>query len=669
MRKILTGIVFAIILLLGVSSYSLMLRAQQRAEQELTGSFAALRVALGSGSIGKVEVDLRNRTFKVSDIELQTASTPRTTFKIRELTATGIDLPADWRLSAERIEALDVEIGGSIGPQPAVDIVYKAPRITITDFSGPIALLRPVDTSSFMDVMRLVLEHFVATAATSVAIPTLTATLSPSTPGPQPTGPARFTYTDIELRDIRNGHVADMSIERTQFTITTPAEALGRITGEGGRASTADFDAGVLLAVLDSAKPKDDRLLHLQGRSMAGPYTVRFENGGGIQIGAIEVDNVGVRPAKLRFAELMALTEALRPRIGRPDSTAEMDKIANLMADIHEGISIGLFEVRGVTLNVPQTPPFRLGAFRMKGLENGKLVEVAVENVEGQTPQQQPFKIGRFALKGLDVANMDRSAGQLGAGGPTPEKIASLIPLLEGVEITDLIGPYKDTRSTINIESFAASWGKFVGPIPTAARVTARISGPLDVSDPNVLMLLAGAGITSAIVNFDLGAYWTEATSDFALAPMRLEIGNLFSLAARVSVGNVPRELFTVDPDQAMLAARQVEAGLAEFELRDDGALDLAITQFARQQAQPERAARTALIDILNQAAAPLIAGNPELQPAVAAIARFIETPRSTLTIRMIPKGHVPLQMAIEAATADPTTALSHFRVEVTASR
>jgi hypothetical protein len=671
MRKIVSFIVFATVVV-GVGFYSLALRAQQRAEQQVNSVFAALRDALGSGTIGKVEFDLRQRTFKVTGIELQTSgksgagiNTSGATFKVRELIATGIDIPADWRLSADRIEALDVEISGSLDLQPAMNFVYKAPRIILTDYRGPIAPLRPVNTSSAFDVARLVLEHIVASAATSVSIPTLIATLSPATPGPQPLGPVTYTYTDFALHDIRNGRVADMSVERAQFTMTTPPEVFGKISGEVGKTTVADFDAGALLAVLDPAKNKDDRLLRLQGRSTAGPYTLRFDNGGSLQIAGIEVGSIGVRPSKLRFTELVELTEALAPRAGAPTVKPDPTEIANLLADMHEGISMDLFEIRGVTLNVPQTPPFKLGAFRIKGLDHGKLAELAIEGAEGQTPQQQPFKLGRFALKGIDLANMVRATAQFATGPETPEKFAALAALLEGAEIKDLIAPYKNTRSNVRIDTFAVSWGQFVGPIPTAAHVTARISGPLDIGDPDVVKLLAGAGITSATVNLDLGAAWTEATKVFALAPASLELSNLFSLAARVSLGNVPREMFSLNPTQATLAAAQVEAGLIELVLRDAGALDLAIAQIAKQQGQPVPAARMALIESLNQAAVPLIAANPDLRPVVTAIARFIEAPRSALTLRVIPKGHVPLQSIIESAAGDPAAVLSQFRIEV----
>src|SRR5207302_520448 len=137
----------------------------------------------------------------------------------------------------------DLEISGSLGLQPAMNMVYKAPRIVLTDYNGPIALLRPVDASSALDVMRLVLQHIVASTATSVTIPTLSATLSAAGPDAQPIGPISYTYMDVGLRGIRDGRVADMSIEHAQFTITTPPDVLGRITGEVGRASLADFDA------------------------------------------------------------------------------------------------------------------------------------------------------------------------------------------------------------------------------------------------------------------------------------------------------------------------------------------------------------------------------------------------------------------------------------------
>ena len=62
------------------------------------------------------------------------------------------------------------------------------------------------------------------------------------------------------------------------------------------------------------------------------------------------------------------------------------------------------------------------------------------------TPQG-PVKLGRFALKSLDVANLMRLSAQFAnpAQPPSPDQVAGLFPLLEGVEIKGLVAPFKNT--------------------------------------------------------------------------------------------------------------------------------------------------------------------------------------------------------------------------------
>ena len=170
-------------------------------------------------------------------------------------------------------------------------------------------------------------------------------------------------------------------------------------------------------------------------------------------------------------------------------------ELTGKIADIYEGISIGEFEFRGMSLTMPQTPPFKLGAVRISGFENGRFAEIAMEGLEGQTPDQQSVKVGRFALKGFDMAGIVRQAGRFDGAKPTPDQIASLMAMLEGIEIKDVVAPYKNTKGPVNIETFAVSWDQFVRPIPTAARVTARISGPIELADPEFWKVLAAAGI------------------------------------------------------------------------------------------------------------------------------------------------------------------------------
>ena len=95
------------------------------------------------------------------------------------------------------------------------------------------------------------------------------------------------------------------------------------------------------------------------------------------------------------------------------------------------------------------------------------------------------------------------------------------------------------------IDTLNLSWGQFVGPIPTRARVTVRMNGPVDASDPEPFKLLAAAGLTSASVTFDLGAAWTEGARSFALEPATLDIGSVLTAAvAPVACERAARDIF-----------------------------------------------------------------------------------------------------------------------------
>src|SRR4029079_2650662 len=185
---------------------------------------------------------------------------------------------------------------------------------------------------------------------------------------------------------------------------------------------------------------------------------------------------------------LMAIVAAAPP----PGTTPTIEQTRDLLgkaAGIYEGIRVGSAEVRGLAMDTPQGP-FRIGAIRLANLENGKIAEFALEDLDAKAPQG-PVKIVRFALKGLDIANLMRTSGQLAQAGrdPSPEQLAALLPVLGGTEIDNVVAPYKNTNKPVTIGTLNISWGQFVGPIPTKARVTVKMSGPAALRDQDPLDL------------------------------------------------------------------------------------------------------------------------------------------------------------------------------------
>ena len=159
MVKILSGLVAAIVIAVG-GFFGFQFYTQHRIASEVEAAFEQIRAAGGKASHGKVSFDLLSRTVTIADIAAQSAAQPPVSVKIASLTASGVSQPDAARFSAESIEIADVEIGAAMGPQPALSLTYKVPRITVKDYSGPAGLQRPPASSSFTDVYRSALEQF-----------------------------------------------------------------------------------------------------------------------------------------------------------------------------------------------------------------------------------------------------------------------------------------------------------------------------------------------------------------------------------------------------------------------------------------------------------------------------------------------------------------------------
>jgi hypothetical protein len=373
------------------------------------------------------------------------------------------------------------------------------------------------------------------------------------------------------------------------------------------------------------------------------------------------VDDISVRPSRLQLPALLALM----PAAGATPTPVQAREMMDKMANIYEGMRVGTAEMRGISVDTPEGP-FKLAAVRFN-LENGKVGEFAIEGLDGRSPKG-PIKVGRFALKSLDIAGLLRMAAQFSNPGqqpPSPDQFLGMFPLLAGVEVKGVVAPFKNTGKPVTLDNFNLDWGQFVGPVPSQARLITKMVTPIDVSDPTTKPLIA-AGISSIAFDCDLGASWTEASRSFVLEPVALEVGGLVKLSARVSVANVPRQIFSFNAQQAATMAAQVEAGGIELTLRDLGGVDLAVAHYARTRTQniSREAARKAIVDDIRSSAATSGTNNPDAVAAAEALARFIETPRTTLTLKLTPLGKVPAMQLFQMLKTDPLDALSKFRIE-----
>ena len=304
-----------------------------------------------------------------------------------------------------------------------------------------------------------------------------------------------------------------------------------------------------------------------------------------------------MRPSRLQLPALLAIISAGRGAAPTPAQTRDLIEKA---ARIYEGMRIGNAEMRGLSAETPQGP-MKLSAIRFN-LENGKVGEFAVEGLDARSPNA-PVKLGRFALKSLDIANLLRMSAQFSnpAQKPSPDQVLGMLALLEGVELKGLVAPYINTGKPLNIDTVNLSWGQFVGPIPSKAHLTAKMAMPVDARDPALTPLLQ-AGIDAVALDLDLGAAWTESSRAFVLEPVAIELGGLLK-ATRGSRSPTCRGAYSRSIRSRPPMAAQIEAGTLELSLRDNGAVDLAVAQYARAQNVTAEAARRAIVDSIKAAA------------------------------------------------------------------
>jgi hypothetical protein len=653
MVRILLGLVAAVVIAVG-GFFGFEYYTQHRIAAEVETAFEQIRASGGKASHGKVSFDLRSRTLRIEDIVTESATQPPVRVKIASVVASGVAQPEADRVSADTVEASDIEIGNQTGVTTGGNLTYKIPHLVMKDYSGP-ARMQPSSTSaSIVDAYRSRLQQFAAISAASISAPSITGVMNFGG-----TLSGEFAYSGAGLQDVKSGKIAVMQVEKVSFKVDTQhAGKPDKMTGGIANLATRDFDAAALIAVLDPQKSSEDRYVRAYGKTTAGPYTISSAEGVRMRIDALTVDEVAVRPSRLQLGALLATLQSAETAQPLPAQARELVEKA---ATIYEGMRVGTAEMRGLSAETPQGP-LKLAAIRFN-LEDGKVGEFAIEGLDMNTPKG-PFKLGRFALKSLDIANFMRVSAQFAnpAQAPAPELIAALFPLIGGVEVKAVTAPFRNTGRFVNLDSFDVNWGQFVGPIPSKVRVTAKMMTPVDASNPSMRPLVA-AGLDPLSVDGEIGAAWTEAERSFVVDAPKLEIGGVMKASARVSLANVPRGVFSANAAQAVGAAAQIEAGAIELTVRDLGSVDLGVVQYARVQNVSREEARKAIVESI-KASSEDVATNPDAVNAVQALARFVETPGQTLVIKFTPLGKVPAMQLFQMLKTDPLIALAQFRIE-----
>ena len=682
MRKLIVGLLVAIGL--GAGAYfGAVYWAERTAAREIDAMLDRWRSGGGTATRGRVAFDLWTRTARVADVALQSPSAPDERIAIDEVVAAGIDPSGRVR----RLELLGLQMSHALPGLAGARLEQKAPRVVLTDFLE--RRLARTRGGSPLDAMRRWLEQLSAIAASSIEVPSLTVTITPAASNKRREAPgtAEYTYSNLVLRDVANGRVAEAVVDSVAFRGTTgPMDQ--EFTGEMAKVSVRDIDVAPVLAVLDPSRPRGEGYQRVYREMSAGPYTVRFGNGTGMGVDKLVAEEIGLAPDKLSLDDLVFLMEVTRPGTA-PPMPSQMGMLVDKMAGLYEGIHLGKLEMQGLQVDTP-LQGIKIASVALNGFDNGRLAEISierldvqmavkdtvgvgrtiVEKLDGRTAARDLASIGRMTLRGFHVADLLRttsarlaSVGQRTVG---PDPLLAMLGLIEGIELRDFTVPDPATGRTIHLEAFDASWGQLIGGIPSEGRLSAKLSAPIGATGSEAFIrALAARGVASVAASLDVGARWKEAEKSMVLAPATMEIRDVVALSIKASIGNVPREMLSTDIVKVMGGAPLVEAGPVELIVRDLGVVELAAAELGQTKGGDAEAGRALLAESLAQRAAAATQTSPELQPFFDALGRFLQSKGETLTITLTPKGSVGLLQVVEAARRDALGALlANFTVD-----
>ncbi|WP_027530766.1 hypothetical protein [Bradyrhizobium sp. WSM3983] len=653
MKRILIGLI-AVAMLAAGGWFGFSLYAKHRVTAEIETAFEQIRSNGGKASHGKIGFDLPSRTLTIEDIAIDPGQQSQTQIKIARVRATGVRQADEGQFSADTIEVSGIAfaIDSNVGPSP-MKAGYKIAQATIRDFTGAIRARALPPSNAVIDLYRFGLEQFSSVSASSIEVPTIAITLVTKPDTAKPEG-GDLAYSGLVMKNLRHGKVEATKADRLTFTFKTAQPGKpGLLTGELSNLAMSDFDSTGMLAALDPQKANDDGIHQLYRQISTGPYTVTSGDVR-LRVDGIAVDDIGVQPSKFRMAEMLAM---LPQNPSAPPTPAQARDMMEKLANFYEGLRVGKIEIGKTSIATPQGT----GSINAVRYKDG---EFAVEGLDTPSPQGQ-FKMERFALRSFSAPNLMRWAAGLTTPGraPSPDQMLGLFGVLAGAEIKGVAAPFKNTKKLVTIDTLSLDWGQLIGSIPSKAHVVAKFVTPTDPSDPKQLQLVL-SGVDKLAIDLDLGAGWTESSNSFALTPATLDIGGIAKAQLRIALSNVPREVFSADPAEFMGQAARIETGALEFSLSDSGIVDLVVAQFARMQNVSRDAARQALVESIKAKREQVASANPDADAAADAIARFVETPGQTLSIKLSPRAKAPLTQLMQLLQSDPQSALAQFRIE-----
>jgi hypothetical protein len=307
----------------------------------------------------------------------------------------------------------------------------------------------------------------------------------------------------------------------------------------------------------------------------------------------------------------------------------------------------------------------------VSGVNEGKIVSAALKSVDGKGKAkggEVTFKAGAIELRDLNMGTALAAAfsGNFGDGAMQIGKMS-----WAGFQVT---APDEDVKPDapggnlykISLGAFTAE-GTYDGEMPRAGKAEAK---NIVVEPPKTSKMgqgLAAAGYDKITVGFTGAAAYDKAKRSYDFSDFTLNVANVGAVQIKALMNDLDPIAFTGTKEQKNAAYISASLGLLSIRYADAGIFNKAVGLVAQQQKKAPDALKKEWAAMATAMLPMVLGGDPAGQKLGAAIASFIDTPK-TITITAKAKG-APVKLTEMPAFTNPSEALKRVDLDAVAGR
>jgi hypothetical protein len=399
------------------------------------------------------------------------------------------------------------------------------------------------------------------------------------------------TYRDTVIRDVRNGIIGEM--------VTPVMTMKATVKGDGPKTHPMDVsatnmtmkevDLGLMLTALFGKGAADQPLQVAAKEQSVGRMTMKI----GDQMNMV-IAGASIRDFKMRISPKSLMEVMTEVQKNEADKVPDLEKKnAALMTPIFKSMALGTVEMTGMTISTKAEGSKPALAFNLD-----KISMAAPDSIIPEMMRIQGMRISEIGvtvnIAELMLDKMDFSASMAavdrvnsGGGQPAVEDLLPKIGLfrLAGLDfdVPDSKSPNQRVKGKLGL--FETRMSNHVGPIPADVKMTLdrfQMDIPPNTKEKGLQDILA-LGYKALDISMGYDMAWLEASKTLRLNDLSMKSAGMFTANAKAEIGNVTRDLFTLDQAKAMVAGLGVAAKSVEVAIVNDTLFQRLIEKQAKE--------------------------------------------------------------------------------------